>query len=354
MSRRRWLWVAALVVVVAGAVVVAERAGVERSAPQVAGTAKYQCAMHPQIVSDRPGVCPICQMKLQRVDEPAAHAVGEEPTVPGHAPFTLSTERQQLIGVTTGTIERRDLTQVIRTAGKVAYDPELYQTIVEYREALGAKRRIGASDAADVRRGADAIVRAAALRLRQRGLSAEQLDAIARDGGDPTSLILPGKTTWVYAQVYEYELDRVHAGQTADITGPSAPGRSYTGKVVAIDPILNATTRTARARILVATPDAGLRPEAFVDATIAVPLGRVLAIPDGAVLDTGEHRIAFVVEGDGRFEPRSVTLGRDADGYTEVLDGLSEGEKVVTSANFLIDSESRFRAALATFGTHGH
>ena len=102
-------------------------------------------------------------------------------------------------------------------------------------------------------------------------------------------------------------------------------------------------------RVLVATPERGLTPEAFVDARFQIPLGRVLAIPDDAVLDTGEHRIVFVVRDAGRFEPRSVTLGRAADGWHEVLAGLDEGDAIVTSANFLIDSESRFRAALAAF-----
>jgi Cu(I)/Ag(I) efflux system membrane fusion protein len=172
---------------------------------------------------------------------------------------------------------------------------------------------------------------------------------MVRGGRDPVELLLPGKTVWVYAQVYEYQIDLVHGGQPVEITAPSAPGRTYEGSVVGIDPIVSTTTRTARVRVLVPTPDAGLRPEAFVSARIAVPLGRVLALPDGAVLDTGEHQIVFVVKDEGRFEPRSVRLGRDADGWHEVVDGLSEGEAVVTSANFLIDSESRFRAALAAF-----
>jgi Cu(I)/Ag(I) efflux system membrane fusion protein len=120
--------------------------------------------------------------------------------------------------------------------------------------------------------------------------------------------------------------------------------------VAAVDPILSAASRTARVRARVATPDESLRLETFVHARIEVSLGELLAVPEEAVLHTGDHAVVFVVEGEGTFEPRSVRLGRDAAGYYEVLSGLAEGERVVTSANFLIDSESRFRAALAAFG----
>jgi membrane fusion protein, copper/silver efflux system len=119
---------------------------------------------------------------------------------------------------------------------------------------------------------------------------------------------------------------------------------------VSVDPILDPATRTARVRALLSVPQAELRPETFVTARIHVPLGRVLAVPKDAVMDTGEHRIVFVVGGEGRFTPHAVTLGREADDAWEVLGGLEAGDEVVTSANFLIDSESRFRAALAAFG----
>jgi membrane fusion protein, copper/silver efflux system len=340
----------------------------------------YQCSMHPQIVSDKPGKCPICGMNLKLVEEaPAAPTTGApkehkivvyrnpmradvtsltpmkdemgmdyipvyadelaatQTEVPGHAGFTLSTEREQLIGVTRGKVELRDLNTDIRTVGQVAYDPDLYQTIIEYREALH-------------REGAEAVTGAAALRLRQMGLSDEMIKELADPGHDPKSLLLPGKEVWVYAQLYEYEVDLVQPGQPVSVTAPSLPGRIYTAKVAAVDPILNSTTRTARARILVGTPDESLRPGMFVHVKLEIPLGKKLAVPFDAVLDTGENQIVFAVKGAGTFEPRSVKLGRQADGYYEVLSGLEEGEEVVTSANFLIDSESRFRSALAAFG----
>src|SRR5215470_10630992 len=352
-------------------------------------TGRYQCAMHPQIVSDQPGTCPICEMKLQPVD--ALHAGGSAAgvrtpvfyrhpmrpdvtspapakdemgmdyvpvyadetsapsDVPGRVGFTLSTERQQLIGVTRAPVERRRLEAEIRAVGTVAYDPTLYQAIVEYHEALAARRELGETAMDEARRGADAIVRAANLRLRQLGLSDQQLREIGGAGRSPVDLLLPGATAWVYAQVYEYEMAAVRPGQSVTVVIPAQPGRRYAGRVIAVDPILDAATRTARVRVLVPQADAGLRPESFVQATIHVPSEEVIAVPADAVLPRGEQQIVFLVSDGGTFTPHAVQLGREAGGYYEVLAGLHPGDMVVTSANFLIDSESRFRAALAAF-----
>jgi Cu(I)/Ag(I) efflux system membrane fusion protein len=269
--------------------------------------------------------------------------------VPGRAGFRLSPARQQLIGVTRGRVERRHLDSEIHAVGTVAYDPRLYQALVEYREAVSAQRALGVAAVDEAKRGADAIVRAATLRLRQLGLAEPQIREITAGGQGPVDLLLPSKTAWVYAQVYEYEMASVHGGQTVTISAPAQTRRTYQGRVVTVDPILDPATRTARVRIQVPGADASLRPQSFVQATIHVPSEDVVAVPADAVLPTGERHIVFVVTGEGTFEPRSVRLGREAGGYYEVFEGLQPGDEVVTSANFLIDSESRFRAALATF-----
>jgi multidrug efflux pump subunit AcrA (membrane-fusion protein) len=274
--------------------------------------------------------------------------------VPGHAAFTLSPERQQLIGVTKARVERRPLAVEIRAVGRVAYDPKLYQAVVEYREAVRSRHAISESSLREAHAGADALIRGARLRLRQLGLGDQQIAQLTRADADPTELLLPGKAVWVYAQVYEYEAPLVQPGQTMTVTSPALPGERFTTTVAAIDPILDPATRTIRVRGLVATPAATLRPESFVDVTIQVPLGDQLAVPEDAVLATGVHQVVFVVRDDGTFEPRAVELGRAAQGYYEARAGVAEGEQVVTSANFLIDSESRFRAALAAYQRAAH
>lgn len=354
--------------------------------------ALYQCAMHPQIVSDKPGKCPICGMKLHRIDgdegssnqgegsrgkilyyrnpmhpdivskTPAKDEMGMDyipvyaegassgVSVDGHAPFSIPVERQQLIGVKTAKADIRPLDIEIRAVGRVAYDPELYNAIEEYRQAVAARAKIKDSPLADAREGAEALVQSAATRLRLLGLSADQIEKLAGDGVDPINLLLPDKTAWIYAEVYEYEVGLIKSGQEITVTAPSMPGRTYYGKVMAIDPVVNAATRTARVRALINTPDAALRPDTYVTVKLHIGLGRKLSVPEDSVLDTGEHQLVFVKKGTGEFEPRLVKLGRQAKGYYEILSGLEPGEDVVTAANFLIDSESRFRAAASSFG----
>jgi Cu(I)/Ag(I) efflux system membrane fusion protein len=317
--------------------------------------------MHPQIVSDRPGLCPICNMRLTPVDDEgsphdhAATAPAEtSPTpataaVPGRASFTLPQARQQLIGVRRARVGVRPLRIKIRANGTVAYDPGLFEAMVEYQQALRARSALAGSTLPEAQAGAEGLVRAATLRLRQKGASDAQLAAIARGDTAPLNLLLPGKSVWVYAQVFEYELGLIRPGQWMTITAPSLPGRRLTARVASIDPILDPATRTARVRALVPTPHGELRPESFVDVVIDVPLGERLAVPEDAVLDVGTRQIVFVVRGEGEFEPRTVELGQEASGFREVRAGVVAGEEVVVGANFLIDSESRFRAALRTF-----
>ena len=166
---------------------------------------------------------------------------------------------------------------------------------------------------------------------------------------DQTNLLLPMETVWVYADIYAYESGLVKPGQTARITTPAFPKLRYEGAIRTVDPVMNAMTRSLRVRIEVPDTEKLLKPEMFVDVFIEVPLGTNLAIPEQAVVDTGDTQIVFVDTGEGRMEPREVEVGYIADGFYEIFSGLSEGETVISSANFLIDSESRFRAAAQAF-----
>jgi Cu(I)/Ag(I) efflux system membrane fusion protein len=151
---------------------------------------------------------------------------------------------------------------------------------------------------------------------------------------------------WVLGDVYEYELPFVKRGQEAMISLSYFPGETFSGKITYIYPYLNAETRTNKVRIEVENPEFKLKPEMYANLEIHVDYGMKLAIPVDAVLDAGAKNFAFVDKGDGYFEPREVKLGVRGEGIYEVLGGIAEGEKVVTSANFLVDSESSLKAAL--------
>jgi membrane fusion protein, copper/silver efflux system len=153
-------------------------------------------------------------------------------------------------------------------------------------------------------------------------------------------------TIWLYGDIYEYELPFVKVGQTAKISLSYAPERAFEARVAYIYPTLDAKTRTVKVRFeLPNSPDRLLRPEMYASVELRVPLGERLVVPKTAVLDSGRRQLAFVAGGDGTLTPREVRLGGRVDDYVEVREGLQPGERVATSANFLVDSESQLQGA---------
>jgi Cu(I)/Ag(I) efflux system membrane fusion protein len=243
----------------------------------------------------------------------------------------------------------RDLTTAIRASARVAYDPDLYNAILEHQQALAALKN-GGSAGGNYQTETKSLIRSSKLRLRQMGLSDEQIEQVSKPGFDASNLLLskPGGTVWVYIEIYDYEAPLVKAGQMADLTSAAAPGKIYKATVRSVDTVVNSETRTLRARAEAVNVDGSLRPETYLNAVIHAPAGRKLAIPSAAVIDTGTRQLVYVEKGDagsGEYEPREVTLGKKAEDYYEVLSGVKEGERVVASANFLIDSESKLKAA---------
>jgi len=156
-------------------------------------------------------------------------------------------------------------------------------------------------------------------------------------------------TVWVLAQIFQNDLGRVRTGTLATLTVDAYPGRVFQGRVEFIYPDVDMTTRTARARLIFSNPNLALTPGMFVNVTIQVPLGAQLVIPVGGVLQSGTRQIVFADRGAGYLEPREVQLGAQAGDEYVVLKGLKAGERIVTSANFLIDSESQLQAAIGSF-----
>ncbi|QFU14751.1 efflux RND transporter periplasmic adaptor subunit [Microvirga thermotolerans] len=170
--------------------------------------------------------------------------------------------------------------------------------------------------------------------------------------GDVLFRIVDHSALWVLADVTERDLAGIREGQTAAVRVRGFPGRTFTGTVTQIYPHLSMETRTARVRIELSNPDGMLRPAMYADVEFATgSQAPVVAVPDSAVIDTGTRQVVFLDKGEGRFEPREIKAGVRGSGFTEVRDGIAEGDRVVVSANFLIDAESNLKAALQGMAT---
>ncbi len=379
--------------------------------PNAAGLPEFTCPMDPEVVTTDPKLrCPKCKMKLvPRVA--AAAAAG----VPGLVPVELSADRIQLMGMRTsvatqekfGTSVRAvgfvtptedglvsinirysgwvDSLQVVQTGQLVQkgdvlatlYSPEILnaQTVFLNTIKWSDKRPQGGN--------APAVTtdyeREPRLRLELIGVAPQDVDAIIASGQPLKTMpvrapsrgyvarknVLKGyfvqagtemfqladlSTVWVLLDVQESDLARVRVGQRATFSSSSTPGKKYSGRVSFIYPALNTGSRTLQARVDLQNPRLELRPGMFGDVALETSADDAVVIPAEALVDTGEHRYVFVDRGSGRFEPRAVKTGASGEGKVVILEGLAAGEKVVTKANFLLDSESRLRAAVEGHG----
>lgn len=263
------------------------------------------------------------------------------------------------------------------------YSPELLATQEEYLVALRAKRELGQSPYPSVTGGGEALLEAARRRLELWDISRAQIERLERTGQPTKTLSLyspfdgyvvekealegmevrPGmalyriadlSTVWVEADYYEYEVPYVKEGQRAEASLAYLPGERLAGKVTYIYPYLNEQTRTVRVRMEFANPRLRLKPGMYANVHLNVDLGRRLAVPSEALLETGTSTIAFVDRGRGYLEPRHVQPGPKAGEYTAVETGLAAGERVVASANFLIASESKLQEAMGGMVHGGH
>lgn len=258
------------------------------------------------------------------------------------------------------------------------YSPDLVATEREYLVAKQNQRQVAQSNVPGVASSAASLLDATAGRLRQWGVPQQEIARLDSTGqvhqaleidspisgfiternALPSVAVQPEmrlytiadlSTVWVQAQVFQSDIGRVKIGDPATLTVDTFPGRTFLGRVDFIYPQVDMDTRTARARLIFSNPGLQLKPGMFVNVLLQVPLGRQLVIAASAVLQSGTRQIAFVSRGDGYFEPREVQLGARAGDDFVVFKGLAAGESVVTSANFLVDSESELQAALGSF-----
>lgn len=255
------------------------------------------------------------------------------------------------------------------------YSPDLVATQEEYLLALRANESLASSSLKEIRAGSESLLEATRRRLSLWDISDEQIQELQRSRQLTKTLtffspssgfvikkeavqgmkVMPDKelytitdlsTVWVNADIYEFDLASVRLGQRATIALSYFPGQTFSGTVAWISPVLEEKTRTTKVRLEFANRDFKLKPEMYANVEIEVDGGKKLAIPDEAVLDSGIRKIVFIDKGEGRYAPAEVKLGGKFDGYYEVLSGLSRGERIIASASFLLDSESRLKEAM--------
>jgi len=410
MNALRWVLLAALAVLalisVASYVAWRIQEGRAVARPAVAKVL-YRCPMHPAYTSDHPGECPICGMTLEKV-EPGQGAPEAQPgDVPGLAAVTLSPERIQLIGVRTARVVRSQLSGNLDLVGFVTpdesrlskvqlrvsgwvrelfisrtgeavsagqpllvlYSPELYQSEQEYLIATS-----GSGGAMGGMHG-DATAEATRQRLALMGVPTEELQRLDRERTASTRLTLRSpfsgtvmerdvtegqaitpdmplltladlSRVWVLADLYEMDFSRAHVGDAATFTLDALPGRRFEGRVDLIYPSVSNETRTLKLRIALSGDGGLLRPGMYGRVRLSAAGAVGLVVPEEAVVKTGEHNYVFLARAGGRFEPRSVVPGVRAGDRVQILSGIAEGDTVVASASFLVDSESRLRAAM--------
>lgn len=308
----------------------------------------YRNPMNPEATSPRP-MKDSMGMDYVPVYEEEVESESAGPTI------TISPEKQQLIGIKTEPVTKRRLEKIVRASGKIAYDPELAITQEEFVQALKNLDNTKDSPLQDVIDRAKSLVEASRQRLRLFGMNDDQIAELEKTKNPETNLYLPkkGEDVWAYIWIYEYEIGLVKVGAEVEIDAVSYPGEKFIGTIVSINPVLDAATRTNQVRVKIPNPEDKLKPEMFVNAKIKTDLGEKLAVPEAAVLDTGLRKITYLSKENNVLEQREINIGQKAEGYYEVLSGLKEGDIVVTSGNFLVDSESRLQSAISSEQKHG-
>ena len=367
----------------------------------------WQDPMHPQYKSDKPGIAPDCGMKLVPVYADAAPAAASAPGTVDISPekqqligVTYGKAEYQAMGDSIHAAARvtLDETRIAKVQAKLegwidrvfadftgkyvnkgdalvtVYSPDALATQQELLLALRAQHTMHDGAMPEMAAGNDNLVAAARKRLELWDISDRQIDEVGRTGKPIENLTVYAPATgfvternafpkqhvtsdtvlytladlssvWVIADVFEYEAAGVRLGQAATMTLDYLPGRTFHGRVSYILPGVDAASRTLKARIEFANPGGQLKPDMYGQVEIYTGGARRLMVPESAVLDSGDRQVVYVDLGNGNLQPRTVRVGEHTDGRVEILEGLQAGERIVTSGNFLLDSESQLKAA---------
>lgn len=362
----------------------------------------YTCGMHPEIISEEPGLCPICNMKL----------TPKRGSGSGEGAIRIDPATKQNMGLVTAPVAYRNLSRTIHTFGEVAVpEPQDYKVTVKtdgwverlfvakdgervfkgqplleiYSPDLVAAQKellvaLGSETNATMQR----LAVAARQRLQNWDISEDQLSKLSETGEVTRSLIIRSpadgfvrmkhvvegdrvmpnsvlyeiaglNTLWIEARAYEQDLPHIETGQTARVSVAGLPGRTFEGRIDYVSPWLDDRGQ-AEIRVTLANPDLALKPSMYANIDIESKLaGERLAIPRSAVINSGVRQLVFVAESQDSYSPRQVVTGMaGANDMIEIVDGLMAGEQVVVSGQFLLDSETRLNEAVGLMGTHSH
>ena len=361
--------------------------------------------MHPQYKSDKPGTAPDCGMDLvpKYAEEEAMNMAPGSVMISTQKQQligvrTVGAKRETLVrDVRTTAQITADETKIAHVHVKVngfieqvfvdfigqlvkkgqplftIYSPDLVSTQEEYLIAKRGEKTLGASPFAEVSQGSQSLLRSTRERLKLWDIGDEQIKKLDETGevsrtltfyspisgfvtdrkAFPQTSVTPDtelytvsdfSTVWVSADIFEYEVPFVKVGQHAEMQLSYYPRKTWNGHVSFIYPTVDSTTRTVKVRMEFPNPDFTLKPQMFADVDLKISYGNQVVVPQEAVLDSGQEQRVFIAKGDGYFEPHEIKTGAKLDGQVVVLSGLKAGETVVSSGNFLVDSESRLKS----------
>jgi membrane fusion protein, copper/silver efflux system len=376
----------------------------------------WQDPMHPQYRSDKPGKAPDCGMDLVPVYAEETEFAQDTPQgtfrITPEKQQLIGVKygevRSQPLAKTIRAVGRLefDETRITHVHSKIEgwvervyvdftgklieknqpllsiYSPELLATQEEYLLALRAREKLGKSSITEVAAGASSLLDAARQRLELWDVSAEQIEELERTKKPIKAVTLYAtrsgfvtarnvyerqkitpetdlytiadlSTVWAIADIYEFEAPEIRLGQAVTLTLPYLANRTFRGKITYIYPQLDNTTRTLKVRTEFPNPDFALKPDMYANVELRIDYGKQLSVPVEAVLDSGSEQTVFVALDRGYFEPRNIQLGGKVGDTFIVLGGLKDGERIVTSGNFLIDSESKLKSATSGMGMPG-
>lgn len=304
----------------------------------------YTCPMHPQIEMDHPGECQICGMQLVKKEDPllnpeSEHENHNQTTEPD---LKLSENKQSILNLDTIHVTKGTISKTINLSGQVAYDPEIFSTANEYK-SIGTENEWGKEIRVGIR-----------LRFTKLGLSDKQIQYILSKN---ENLFLTGRfnqTALLVFQVYENDLSYLKVGKSIDLVNLVDTKNSNKAKIVAMGNLINQDTRTLSVWCEVKDPQEFFKPQMYVQGTYGIEKPNVLRIPKESILPTGKSDLVYQKTETNHYAPKKIKVGFSSTEWVEVLEGLEEGDQIVSKANFLLDSESKLKLGGDKNDQHSH